>query len=261
MANAKQEPLKKKKRERKKRVITNVSGEVISAKQIELAHKMNTSLEAREAVFEHDTQYPIDTLADYFANIQEGAKRILPKEKQRFVIYLRKSTDDEQKQVRSLDDQRDECIKLARDVLKIEVREEDIFEESASAKISGNREIFDYILQGFRTGKYHGLIAWSPDRISRNMKEAGEVIEMIDREYIQTLSFCTYQFENTPNGKMMLGILFATSKQYSDKLGVDVKRGTDGNIKDGKYNGVVKKGYYMDASTGYFIPDNKLAVY
>ncbi len=255
MAKAKDEPLIKKKRERKKRVITTVSGEVISAKQIELASKMGASLEARESVFEQDTQYPIDTLADYFANIQEGAKRILPKEKQRFVIYLRKSTDDEQKQVRSLDDQRDECIRLARDVLKVTVREEDIFEESASAKISGNREIFDYILQGFRTGKYHGLIAWSPDRISRNMKEAGEVIEMIDREYIQTLSFCTYQFDNSPNGKMMLGILFATSKQYSDKLGVDVKRGTDGNIKDGKYNGVVKKGYYVDASTGYFIPD------
>lgn len=87
------------------------------------------------------------------------------------------------------------------------------------------------MLQGFRTGKYHGLISWSPDRISRNMKEAGEVIEMIDREDIQDPAFCTYQFDNTPNGKMMLGILFATSKQYSDKLGVDVKRGTDGNIK------------------------------
>ena len=255
MAKATDAPKNKKKRERKKREITTVPGALISAKQLELAHKMQESLELRETVFEESTQYPLDTLADYFANLQEGAKRILPKEKQRFVIYLRKSTDDEQKQVRSLDDQRDECIRLARDVLKVSVKEEDIFEESASAKISGNRPIFDDILQGFRTGKYHGLIAWSPDRISRNMKEAGEVIEMIDREYIQTLSFCTYQFENSPNGKMMLGILFATSKQYSDKLGVDVKRGTDGNIKDGRYNGVVKKGYYVDASTGYFIPD------
>jgi len=74
------------------------------------------------------------------------------------------------------------------------------------------------------------------------MKEAGEVIEMIDQEQIQDLHFKTYQFENNPNGKMLLGILFATSKQYSDKLSVDVKRGSDGNIKDGKYNGVVKKG-------------------
>lgn len=255
MAKGNDEPQKKKKRQRKPREIKHIEGSVISAKQIELASRMAVSLEDYEGAFERDSQYPLDMLADYFTNIQEGAKRILPKEKQRFVIYLRKSTDDEQKQVRSLDDQRDECIRLARDVLKVNVRDEDIFEESASAKISGNRPIFDGILQGFRTGKYHGLIAWSPDRISRNMKEAGEVIEMIDREYIQTLSFCTYQFENSPNGKMMLGILFATSKQYSDRLGVDVKRGSDGNIKDGKYNGVVKKGYYIDASDGSFIPD------
>lgn len=97
MADAKDDPLKKKKRKRKPRVIKHISETVISAKQSELQTKMATSLEAREAVFERDTQYPIDTLADYFANIQEGAKRILPKEKQRFVIYLRKSTDDEQK--------------------------------------------------------------------------------------------------------------------------------------------------------------------
>jgi DNA invertase Pin-like site-specific DNA recombinase len=255
MANAKNDPPLKKKRERKKREVKTVSKAVISEKQIELNDRMIQSLELRDAVFEQDTQYPIDTLADYFTNIQEGAKRILPKEKRRYVIYLRKSTDDEEKQIRSLDDQLDECIRLARDGLKVSIREEDILEESESAKVSGKRPIFDDMLQGFRTGKYHGLISWSPDRISRNMKEAGEVIELIDREYIQDLAFCTYQFDNTPNGKMMLGILFATSKQYSDKLGVDVKRGTDGNIKDGKYNGVVKKGYYVDASTGYFIPD------
>jgi len=54
---------------------------------------------------------------------------------------------------------------------------------------------------------------------------------------------------------MLLGILFATSKQYSDKLSVDVSRGTSGNIKEGKYNGVIKKGYYVDKNTWHFIPD------
>lgn len=196
----------------------------------------------------------IEDLEQFFVRVDEGTNRILPKEKRRYVIYLRKSTDDESKQVRSLEDQRSECLELA-DRLGVKVRESDIFEESASAKKSGNRPIFDDVLMGFKTGKYHGLISWSPDRISRNMKEAGEVIEMIDHELIQDLQFKTYQFENNPNGKMLLGILFATSKQYSDKLSVDVKRGIDGNIKDGKYNGVVKKGYFVDAGTGYFMPD------
>src|SRR6185503_10872595 len=100
MADAKDEQLKKQKRERKKREVKTVPEAVISQKQRELGDKMMQSLESREAVFEQDSQYPIDTLADYFASLQEGAKRILPKEKRRYVIYLRKSTDDEQKQVR-----------------------------------------------------------------------------------------------------------------------------------------------------------------
>ena len=64
--------------------------------------------------------------------------KILPKEKRRYVIYLRKSTDDEQKKVRSLDDQRTECLELAK-YQNITVKEEDIFEESESAKTSGIR--------------------------------------------------------------------------------------------------------------------------
>lgn len=201
-----------------------------------------------------DSKRSVQDLTEYFARVEEDTNRILPKEKRRYVVYLRKSTDDEAKQVRSLEDQRAECLELAHR-LKIAVDERDILEESASAKISGNRPIFDDMIMGFKTGKYHGLIAWSPDRISRNMKEAGEVIEMIDQEQIQDLQFKTYQFENNPNGKMLLGILFATSKQYSDKLSVDVSRGITGNIKDGKYTGVTKKGYYVDKSTGYFMPD------
>lgn len=209
--------------------------------------------EYREEAFQ-ESEISISDLADYFSASGSNIKNILPKEKRRYVIYLRKSTDDEAKQVRSLEDQRAECLALAKGQ-DIYVREEDILEESASAKISGNRPIFDSMIKGFQTGKYHGLISWSPDRISRNMKEAGEVIEMIDQEDIQDLQFKTYQFENSPNGKMLLGILFATSKQYSDKLSVDVSRGITGNITEGKYNGVIKKGYFVDASTGYFIQD------
>ncbi len=200
------------------------------------------------------SQYDVATLTDFYAKSKEGSQRILPKEKRRYVMYLRKSTDDEAKQVRSLEDQETECRALAEQI-GVAVRDEDILIESASAKKSGNRPIFDNMIMGFKTGKYHGLLAWSPDRLSRNMKEAGEIIEMIDLEQIQDLCFKTYQFENNPNGKMLLGILFATSKQYSDKLSVDVSRGITGAIRDGKYVGVIKKGYYVDLDTGYFLPD------
>lgn len=242
--------------ERKKRI-------KILADEAELAKAQEQQAftsEYRDEAF-GNSERSVDDLLNYFADTTEGSKKILPKEKRKYVIYLRKSTDDEQKQVRSIDDQRAECKALAErmglDVDRIPVIEEKLSARKSSEFVpkSKKRVQFDEMLQGFRIGKYHGLISWSPDRLSRNMKDAGTVIELVDEEFIQDLAFCTYQFENSPNGKMMLGILFATSKQYSDKLAVDVKRGTDGNIKDGKYNGVVKKGYYVDAVTGYFMPD------
>lgn len=42
-------------------------------------------------------------------------------------------------------------------------------------KASYNRPL----LQGFGIGKHYGLIAWSPNCISRTMKEAGEIIGMV----------------------------------------------------------------------------------
>jgi len=55
----------------------------------------------------------LEDLEQFFVRVEEGTNRILPKEKRRYVIYLRKSTDDESKQVRSLPDQRNECLELA----------------------------------------------------------------------------------------------------------------------------------------------------
>ena len=201
-----------------------------------------------------ESKYAVDNLVDFFVQSLEGSKKLLPKERRKYAMYLRKSTDSEERQVRSLEDQEVECMALAKQ-LNIKIHPDDIFKESASAKESGNRPIFDKVMLGFKTGKYQGLIAWSPDRLSRNMLEGGQIIEMVDHEEIQDLLFKTYQFDNTPNGKMLLGILFATSKQYSDKLSVDVKRGNTGAVRDGKYLGVVKKGYYVDTATGYYVPD------
>jgi DNA invertase Pin-like site-specific DNA recombinase len=239
------------KKNRKKRKIVTLSEQ----KRLKAESAVNQRMQDNPNVFKLPvSKRSIDELTDYFAKQQESVIKILPKEKRKYVIYLRKSTDDEAKQVRSLEDQETECLELAKH-MTLDIDRIKIISESGSAKKSGNRPIFDKMIEGFKTGKYHGLIAWSPDRLSRNMKEAGELIEMVDLEQIQDLAFRTYQFENNPNGKMLLGILFATSKQYSDKLSVDVSRGTSGNIKDGKYNGVVKKGYYIDKDSGHFIPD------
>lgn len=48
-----------------------------------------------------ESHYDIAKLTDYYTRATDGSQRILPKEKHRYVMYLRKSTDDEVKQARS----------------------------------------------------------------------------------------------------------------------------------------------------------------
>jgi site-specific DNA recombinase len=84
---------------------------------------------------------------------------------------------------------------------------------------------FTKMLEAIRRGDYQGLIAWHPDRLARNMREAGEVIDMLDKLQIKDLLFATASYEDNANGKMMLGITFALSKQYSEHLSESVLRG------------------------------------
>lgn len=53
---------------------------------------------------------------------------------------------------------------------------------------------------------------------------------------------------------MLLGIAFVLSKQYSDQLGDNVKRGIRRSIEEGKYWSRTKYGYYKDINK-FWRPD------
>lgn len=170
-----------------------------------------------------------------------------------FAIYARRSSDEgSEKQYKSIPDQLTFCHELA-EKEGITVPDKYIFTESASAKRAGNRPIFDKLLALIRKGDIDGIIAWHPDRLSRNMLEAGIIIDLIDVDKIKDLKFCTHHFDNTAAGKMMLGILFAISKEYSDRLSVNIARGIETNLDEGKSVGTYKWGYVRN-DDGYYDP-------
>ena len=163
----------------------------------------------------------------------------------RYAIYARKSTTSDEKQVQSLDDQVDLCQKLARKKeLKLLLPP---IRESMSAKDSGARPKFNQLIQDIKEGRCDGIIAWHPDRLSRNMKESGELIDLLDRGYLKDMKFINYDFINSGSGKMTLGITFALAKHYSDDLSSSIKRGHTRAVTTGKYPGSSPKhGYYVD---------------
>ena len=173
----------------------------------------------------------------------------------RYALYARKSTTGEDKQASSIEDQIRDCMERvvtadASRPLNV-VR---VYQESFSAKVADTREEFKAMLREIELGRIDGVIAWHPDRLSRNMKEAGAIIDLVDRGLIRDLKFATFTFENTPAGKMLLGITFVMAKQYSEHLSESVDRGNARAVGDGEFLGKFKHGYILDLNR-YFQPD------
>ena len=172
----------------------------------------------------------------------------------RYVLYSRKSTTDEGRQEKSIGDQIADCLDRVVKPNNIVLTDADIIEEKGSAKEPDIRPKFRQMLNDIKRDKYDGIIAWHPDRLARNMREAGEIIDLLDKGIIKDLRFATSAFENSPTGKMLLGISFVLSKQYSEHLSEMVSRGNRRMTEKGLFIGKYKHGYAIEKD-GYLYPD------
>ena len=175
--------------------------------------------------------------------------------KEKFFLYARKSTDVEDKQVRSIGDQLAELRAFA-EREGLEVIEE--FVEKRSAKIPG-RPVFNAMLDRIEQGEAGGILAWHADRLARNSVDGGRIIYLLDCGHIQSLKFPTLWFENTSQGKFMLSIVFGQSKYYADSLAENTKRGLRQKVKRGEYPSLAPVGYINDPRTKTVTVDKKLA--
>ena len=147
----------------------------------------------------------------------------------RYFIYCRKSTEDDDHQSLSLDSQVRELTRFAAEHALPIVG---TICESASAKMPG-RPLFVSLLKRIARGEAEGIIAWHPDRLARNAIDGGQIIHFLDTKKLMDLRFPTFTFDNSPQGKFMLAIMFGHSKYEVDTLSEHVKRGNRANNWDG----------------------------
>jgi site-specific DNA recombinase len=157
----------------------------------------------------------------------------------RYFIYVRKSTGGEERQARSIKDQLAEIREL---IKKKALEVVGSFEESQSAMTKG-RPLFNEMLDRIEAGEADGIIAWHPDRLARNAFDGGRIIDLIDQGRIRDLQFCSFWFEPTAQGKLMLNLAFGQSKYYSDSLSVNIRRGQKQKINNGIWSWKAPVGY------------------
>ncbi len=170
---------------------------------------------------------------------------------EKYILYARKSTDVEDKQVLSIEAQLVELRSYARNE-RLEIVDELI--EKKSAKTPG-RSVFSEMLKRIERGEANGIIAWHPDRLARNSIDGGQIIYLLDQTHLANLKFPTFWFENTSQGKFMLSIAFGQSKYYVDNLSENTKRGLRQKVRRGECPGRAPLGYINDVRTKTVIVD------
>ena len=175
----------------------------------------------------------------------------------KYFLYIRKSTDEEDRQVLSFEAQLHEAKEFAeREDLEIV----DTFVEKKTAKVPG-RKVFNAMFDKIEGGLPHsiGILAWNPDRLSRNSVDGGRIIYLLDTGKLAGLKFPTFAFENTPSGKFFLSIALSNAKYYVDNLAENVRRGNRAKLRRGEWPGQKPFGYVYDHRLRNIVPEPKEA--
>jgi DNA invertase Pin-like site-specific DNA recombinase len=165
----------------------------------------------------------------------------------KFCLYVRKSSELDERQAISIDSQVKEMLVIAkRDDLTVS----NIYKESHSAKQSGQREIFNKLIKEIDDGLYSGIITWSADRLSRNAGDLGILIDLMDENKLKLIVTYSQTFTNNPNEKFLLMILGGQAKLENDNRSINIKRGIKNQCQLGLWPGPVPLGYLSETIGG-----------
>lgn len=160
---------------------------------------------------------------------------------QRYIIYCRKSSESEDKQVLSIESQINELKRLAE---KQNLQVVEVLTESRSAKSPG-RPIFNEMIKTIERGKAEGIICWKLDRLARNPIDGGQIIWSLQKgviKHIQAHDRSYYPEDNV----LLMSVEFGMANQFIIDLSKNVKRGLKTKAEKGWLPTTAPLGYMND---------------
>ena len=156
-----------------------------------------------------------------------------------YIIYCRKSSEAEDRQILSIDSQEKELLRLAE---KERITIFKTYKESMSAKSPG-RPIFESMLKFIEKKGNCTLLVWNIDRLARNAYDGGKVSWFMDRGLLSEIKTPERVFKNTSDDKFMMSLAFGMAKKYVDDLRQNVMRGMRAKLETGGWPWHAPYGY------------------
>ena len=170
-----------------------------------------------------------------------------------YIIYCRKSSESEERQVLSIESQIKELKELTK---KLNLDAPEILTESQSAKYPG-RPIFNEMMEKIYKNQVKGIVAWKLDRLARNPVDGSALVWALDRGKIQEIVTPSSTYKNDSNAKFWMQLEFGMAKKYVDDLSDNVKRGNRTKLEKGWLPGLPPSGYINENKERIIVKDRE----
>jgi site-specific DNA recombinase len=167
------------------------------------------------------------------------------------IIYARKSTESEDRQVQSLDDQ----IRILKDLAEKEnITVSEVIFESKSAKTPGSRPEFERLIGMINDGKVDGVLTWAINRLNRNLVDGGIIAHLLQSGKIQFIRTPERTYKPEDN-VLIMSIENGMATSFIQDLSRNVRRGMAGKCERGWFPGLAPLGYKNNAYTREIDPE------
>ncbi len=173
----------------------------------------------------------------------------------RYIVYARKSSESEDRQVQSIDYQLSAIRKMV-ETNKLKVI--DTLTEAKSAKAPG-RPQFTKLMERINAGEADGIIAWNVSRLCRNPVDGGALQWALDNQVIREIRTPDRTFR-PEDSSYIWSVETAGTSQFIKDLKKGVREGLSKKVAAGWRPGAVPHGYkntkFQERGTNYIIRDD-----
>ena len=160
----------------------------------------------------------------------------------RLILYARKSSEGEDRQVQSLDDQ---TRLLRAHAIKHGLLVVEEMAESKSAKDPYRRPLFEGMLQQIEQGKADGILCWHLNRLFRNLVDSGRVGHLLQQGRIQAIETPERAYRPEDN-VLLFSVESGMANQFIRELSKGVRRGMASKVEKGWAPQLAPQGYLND---------------